>query len=66
MALSVLIKGTLSELDELYPWHELSQLVRVDYYKKSLVSDDEVFTITEADLVRVGLIQTSGEENHAC
>lgn len=61
MALSVLIKGTLRELEELYHWEILSELVRVDFYKKSLVPADEVFKITEADLQRVGLVQTSGE-----
>ena len=64
MSLQVLIKGTLPELSELYHWEILCELVRVDFYKRSLVSDNEVFTITEADLQRVGLIQTSGEENH--
>ena len=40
MALEILIKGTLSELSQLYGWEELCELVHVDYYKKSMVPDD--------------------------
>ena len=64
MSLQVLIKGTLPELSELYHWEILCELIHVDFYKRGLVPHDEVFTITEADLQRVDLIQTSGEENH--
>lgn len=64
MSLQVTIKGTLSELSELYRWEVLCDLIHVDFYKRGLIPHDEVFTITEADLLRVGLIKTSGENQN--
>ena len=57
MALTVHIKGTTNELQQLYSWEQLSKLIQVDYYKMHLVDGDEVFTITEEDLKRAGIIE---------
>lgn len=57
MALEVNIKGTLSELDQLWSWDKLSQLVHVDYYRRSMVPSSEVFTITTQDLIDAEIVR---------
>lgn len=39
------ITGTLSEIETIISWEKLCKLVKVDYYKRNLVSSDEVFYI---------------------
>lgn len=39
------IEGTLTEIETLILWDKLCELIQVDYYKKSLVSKDEIFKI---------------------
>lgn len=39
------IEGTLKEIETLIPWDKLCELISVDYYKRSLVSKDEIFKI---------------------
>lgn len=53
MALQAKVKGTLKELELIWRWETLSKLVRVDLYRRSMVSDTEVFTLTESDFIRV-------------
>ena len=39
------ITGTLKELETIFHWEKLCKLIHVDYYKKYLVSEDELFNI---------------------
>lgn len=59
MALQLSAKGTLSELEQLWRWEKLCELVHVDYYKRSLVPNDEVFTVTQEDLIANGMLVPS-------
>jgi len=56
------IEGTVSELCELWDWNTVAQMIRVDYYKRWMVDHDQQFTITQADMVRAGLIQGADDE----
>ena len=56
MALQLTARGTLSELENLWSWDKLCELVHVDYYNRSLVPNDEVFTVTHEDLIAKGMI----------
>lgn len=39
------IEGKLNEIEKVIPWNKLCNLVHVDYYKKHLISKDEIFKI---------------------
>lgn len=56
MTISVKIRGTLPELEELWPWNVLCDMVCVDYYKRNMVPDTEVFEITEESLIQARII----------
>lgn len=60
--LKVKIEGTIAELCELWDWKTVCELIRVDYYKRSLVPEDEQFTVTQEDLQRADLIQGQMKE----
>lgn len=53
MALEAKLKGTLKELETVWRWDTLCKLVRVDPYKRGMVSDSEIFIITHDDILRV-------------
>ncbi len=55
--IEVKITGTIAELTQLWNWDKVSEMIHVDYYKCSMVPTDEKFTITEADLIRVDIIE---------
>ncbi len=59
MALEVTAKGTLRELEQLWPWDKLCVAVHVDFYNKVLVPDDEVFVVTAQDLLDANIIQAT-------
>lgn len=50
------LTGTVRDFLELWDVLPVSILLRVDYYKLSLVPDDELFKVNEDDLKRAGLI----------
>jgi hypothetical protein len=55
--MNILINGTRDELDQLFPdWNKISKLIQVDYLNMHLVPSDEVFTLTEVDFIRAGMI----------
>ena len=54
------ITGTLSELAELWEVSKVCELLYIDVYKVAQVPLDEKFTITQDDLVRVGLLTEKG------
>lgn len=54
--MKIKITGTKEELNDLYSWAVLAKLIKVDYYKMHLIPGDEVFTITEQDFYRAGLL----------
>lgn len=55
--MQIKIKGTRDELEQIFPdWSKLSRLIRVDYYKMHLITNDEVFILTERDFIRVGML----------
>ncbi len=58
MKISVLIEGTIAELDTMWPWSILSRILNVDYYRKHLIDPNQVHSITAADLQRVGELRT--------
>lgn len=41
----MIIQGTVRELETILDWNFLCELIGVDYYKRSCISEDEVFTI---------------------
>lgn len=47
--MEIRIKGTLSELEQLFKWDDLYIILKIDYYMKYLVPDDEIFVLTEQD-----------------
>lgn len=51
------IKGTLSELLQLWPHELVMEMLHIDPYKTCLVSEHEEFIITERDLIRVGVFK---------
>lgn len=53
MALEAKVKGTLKDLNILWKWDVLCKLVRVDYYNRHPVPENEVFTLNAEDFVRV-------------
>jgi hypothetical protein len=57
MGLKFQATGTFSELAELYSSAILCELVHVDFYKLDQVPCTTVFTISEDDLKRVGILK---------
>jgi hypothetical protein len=49
MSLQIKATGTIKELEVLWEWDVLCQLIHVDYYNKHLVPPNEIFTVTEKD-----------------
>lgn len=41
----MIIQGTVRELETILDWNFLCELIGVDYYKRSWIDEDEVFTI---------------------
>ena len=54
--------GTIEELCQLYSWDRLCKILGIDYYKRCLIPDDELFTITEIELLEAGEIEGQTEE----
>lgn len=55
------INGTINELEQIWPWQTICDLIHIDYYNRYLIPADERFTITEKDLARLEIIK--GEED---
>jgi len=53
--------GTIEELCQLYSWDRLCDMIGVDYYKRGMVLDSQVFTITEQNLLEAGIIRTDDD-----
>lgn len=56
MALEFRATGTIRELEQLYSWTDLAPMIHVDEYKRCMVPDDEVFTITTEHLIAAGIV----------
>lgn len=46
-----MITGNLEKLEKIIPWEQLCELINIDYYNKSLISDEEIFTIDLDEIV---------------
>lgn len=57
------ITGTFSELMQLWELKELCELIHVDPYSVSMISERAEFVITQDDLIRVGLFIASETDN---
>lgn len=44
------LTGTVKELEQLIPWDKLCSMIHVDYYKKYLVKEGEIFTVDTEQL----------------
>jgi hypothetical protein len=54
--LTATITGTLRELQQMWPWETLCNLVHIDPHRLGSVPDDEQFTITQDDLLLAKMI----------
>lgn len=48
----MIIRGTVRELELIVSWIELCEIIGVDYYKRSWIGEDEVFTIERDPVTR--------------
>lgn len=47
---------TFFSLDKKIEWVQLCELIEIDYYKKDMVSNDEIFYITLSDCFKYNLL----------
>lgn len=52
------IKFSFGHLSRAIEWNILYDIINVDYYKKYLVDDDEIFNIKESVAIEYGLIKS--------
>lgn len=57
-------KGTIQDLEQLFHWDQLYLMIGVGYYNRSMVPEDEIFTISENELANVGIIKKQKLENY--
>lgn len=55
----IYIKFSFGHLSRVIEWNILCDIISVDYYKMSLVDDDEIFDIKESVAIEYGLIKSS-------
>lgn len=53
------IKFSFGHLSRAIEWNILCDIINVDYYKMSLVSDDEIFNIKESVAIEHGLLNST-------